>query len=137
MNGFRHLRSRVETFATLNFCIATSLLYIFYIPSSSGPWSHPGPICALFSALFHATFLLAAFSVSNLLFLTLFRTLSKVKWVHVVALLLNWGKSAIYVASNSYYKPCRSSLDCLGCFNLSQCSILHERCHVSHCDTCF
>ena len=99
MNDFRHLRSKLETFATLNFCIATSLVYAFYIPSSSGPWSHTAPICALFSALFHVTFLMAAFSISNLLFLRL----TKVKLVHVVAILLNWGKHCYsHVVSNSH-----------------------------------
>lgn len=84
---FRELHSRLEI---VNFCIATSLLYVFYIPSSGGRWSFTAPICAMFSALFHVSFLLAAFSVSNLIFLRLFQSLQrKLKFV---ALIINWGK---------------------------------------------
>ncbi len=86
----------MEAIPILNFCFATSLLYLFYIPSSSGLWSdgRGGGVCALFSSLFHLSFLFATFSCFNLVFLRPLRNCSRAKLAYVIAIFLNWGESA-------------------------------------------
>ena len=73
---------------------------MFYIPSSSGPWSRQ--VCALLSSLFHFSFLLASFSISILLFLSQLATHlaihRRIKVVQMVALALNWGELMLIVA---------------------------------------
>lgn len=83
----------IDTVPVINFCIATSLLYLFYIPSSSGPW--PDAVCTLFSSLFHLSFLSAAFSCSNLVLLRPLRNYTKAKLAYTIAILINWGEQEL------------------------------------------
>jgi cytochrome c oxidase assembly factor CtaG len=82
----------MEAIPVLNFCIAVSLLYLFYIPPSNGPWSDD--ICTLFSSLFHLSFLLAAFSCFSLVLLRPLRQYSRAKLAYAITLIFNWGELA-------------------------------------------
>ena len=94
----------METVPVVNFCIAVSLLYLFYIPPSSGYSSRE--VCTLFSSLFHLSFLIAAFSCFSLVLLRPLRNYRKAKVVYAVTIVLNWGESIFAECSLCFSSLC-------------------------------